>query len=173
MSCPESVFASHRPEVPGLLCAGMPQHWFFAGQLKFAHDLSDTVMKTLEYKLWDIAVRMKNRLEWKTRKGDIGKSMLRRMARLALHEMNEPSRFNSPDAWKLRAAYIGVGKSQWFGVWSARYKVLFEELNEWTNRAYRYIMIRARKHMSESDEMAVLIIEHEANWLNLVFDRAA
>jgi len=171
MLSPEGTFSCCRPEVPGMLCAGMPRHWFLAGQLKFAHDLSSYGF--LERKLWHITVKMKIRLKWKTRKGDVGKSMLRKLAQLALCEMHAPARFGSPNAWQLRAAFVGVGKSQWFSVWSARYKVLFDELNEWTNRAYRYIKIRARKYTKEADDMADMTLENESQWIEMMFERAA
>lgn len=169
----EYVFASHKPEVPGFLTAGMPRHWFLAGQLKFAHDMSESVLSPLEYKLWDIAVRMKIRLNWKTRKGDEGKAMLRQLARLALCEMHAPARFNSPDAWKLRAAFIGVGKSSWFGTWSARYKVLFDEFNEWTNRAYRYVAVKAKQSLGDVKSFAGFIVENEDRWVEEMFERVA
>lgn len=170
---PENIFSDHRPHITGMFTAGMPDHWFQAGQLKYALDVSEGVLKPLEYKLWDIAVRMKDRLNWKTRKGDIGKSMLRRLAQLAICEMNAPARFNTPDAWQLRAAFIGVSKSSWFGTWSGRYKVLFDEFNEWTNRAYRYVKIRVRKMIRDADDMAEYTIEHEMQWVSEMFGRVA
>jgi len=173
MLSPEDVCSCHRPEVPGLICAGMPQHWFYAGQLKFAQDDSSAVMDLLDYKLWDIAVKMAVRLNWKTRKDDVGKSFLRKMAQLALFEMNAPARFNAPDAWQLRAAFMGVKKSQWFAVWSGRYKVLFDELNEWTNRAFRYIKIRKRKELREAGEMVGATLENEERWMEIMFERVA
>jgi len=168
---PERVFAIDRPEISGLLMAGMPEHWHQAGCLKFNRDLSESILSSLDYKLWNIAVKMKIKYNWKTKKGDAGKAMLRQLGHLAICEMHAPGRFNTPNAWELRAAFIGVSKSAWFSTWAGRYKVLFDEFNEWTNRAYRYIKVRAKRLFKDANEITRSIAANEEVWMEAEFRR--
>lgn len=135
---PSRVIAMDRmPDVPGLACAGMPRHWFLAMRLAWALDYSGD--DWLEWRLWDAAIRMARRYHWRI---DPGQQRLRKMARLAIHELADPARYREADSWRLRAAAIGCSKPRWFAVWRERYEMIFRELCEWVNRAWRYIRLR-------------------------------
>jgi len=130
-------------------CAGMPDHWYGAMRMKWAADWS--AAGTLEYRLWDEAVRMAIRFKWRTRKGDAGRAMLRRLAGLALYELADPERFRDGDVWQVKADWMGVGKTQWYGVWVERYKLVFDLLNEWTNLAWRWIKDNPQRQRGKCD----------------------
>ena len=131
------------PEVPAWLCAGMPRHWYGAMRLKWAADGLDA--RQLEIKLYLFAGKQAVRHGWRVARDDVGKERLRRLCRLALYEMANPAMFSGAAAWRRRADFIGKGKSQWFAVWNARYEIIFGELNEWTNRAWRYMKVKRVK----------------------------
>lgn len=124
------------PDIQGLACAGMPRHWFSAMRLVWANDYSGDAW--LEWKLWDAAVRMAVRHGWRV---PAGEQRLRKLARLALRELAEPAVFVS-EGMRYRA--VGVGKSQWFALWKARYELIYQELSEWVNRAWRYIKVKLK-----------------------------
>jgi len=124
------------PEVVAYCCAEMPTHWYLAMRMKWADDWSGA--SALEKKLWLTSAKIAHRNGWRLPKG---REYLRRMSGLAIHEMAEPARYRLPDAWLLRSAWLGTGKTQWFTTWSERYNKIFQELNEWTNRAYRWMKV--------------------------------
>lgn len=126
-----------KPEIPGWACAGMPTHWYAAMRMAWAHDY--TGQEQLEYKLWHIAVKKAIRFGWRVPRGQ---ERLRKMARLAIHELMDPARYKKPDSWMLRIAAIGCKKTQWFSLWQERYEMIFTELNDWVNRAYRYLKVK-------------------------------
>jgi len=129
-----------KPEIPGWACAGMPQHWYSAFRMAWAHDV--TGYQHLEWKLWDMAIRMAIRHGWKV---PTGQERLRKMARLAIHELIDPARYRKLESWKLRVATVGCGKTQWFALWQARYEMIYGELNDWVNRAFRFIRVKQQR----------------------------
>ena len=172
MMNPEQIWSSNRPDVLGWFIAGMPDHWRWASWLKYRGELSSADYYDLELKLWHMAVKQKARLGWKVKKGNIGKAMLRDMAKLALVEMADPNRFRTPNAWYLRASSIGVSKSSWFSTWNGRYQALYNELDEWTNRGYRFIEAKASRNSRVAKELAEIISENEINWMEIAFKEA-
>ncbi len=65
-----------------------------------------------------------------------GKHTLEKMAILAMDELRNPV---SGDNWQLRAKALGVKKKGWCDVWRTKYAVVFSELNDWTNTAFRQV----------------------------------
>ncbi len=135
------------PDLPGWHCAGMPAAWYHAMRMKWAHDWSGA--NALEYALWLEAVDMANANGWRV---PTGQERLRRMAGLAIAELADPSRYRQPESWQLKAAWIGVGRSQWFDIWQARYEALYRTLDEWSNRAWRHVRERQQGASTGGDE---------------------
>jgi len=125
------------PDEAALYCQGMPDHWYFAAKLRWADDWSGA--NQLEHRLWDEAVKLRNRERWRIEKKYEGKEMLRKLAGLALWEMGEPSRFKHDSAWQLRAQWMGLEKGAWFKTWNARYEAVYEILSDWCNDAWRHV----------------------------------
>lgn len=123
------------PDVAAHYCQGMPEHWYLSARLKWADDWSGS--NKLEYKLWDEAVKLKIKENWRINKKYNG--ILRRLAGLSLFEAADPKRFKSDDAWKMRAAFIGVERDAWYKTWSARYEAVNSIFNYWADDAWGYI----------------------------------
>jgi hypothetical protein len=120
-----------------LYCKGMPRRWYLAGRLRWGLDLS--VAEELERELWIAAVDLKIKERWRIPKSLTGKHPLRNMAKLAIVETIEPSRFKYDDSWKLRAAMVGVDNKPWHTTWSRRYERVYGELNDWANDGWRHV----------------------------------
>ncbi len=133
------------PEVPAWLCARMPDHWYRTFRAMYANDYTN--LDDLERKLYMFSVKTAVRHKWRTEKADIGEERLRRLCKLAISEMVEPARYQKSESWRLRAAIVGKSKSQWFAVWKGRYEIMFTELNEWSNRAYRFMKVKKVKQL--------------------------
>jgi hypothetical protein len=131
------------PEVAGWWCAGMPEHWYLAIRLKWAKDISG--VGVIEIKLLAAARRMAQREKWRLPEG---KDYLPRMVKLAVVELADPARFAKAECWRLRAAYVDVGSSPWYRTWRKRYEAIFQELNEWSNRGFRYIRVKQQREVS-------------------------
>ena len=137
------VAMDNAPELPGLACAGMPRHWFLAMRLVWARDYSAD--DWLEWKAWDAAVRLAVRHGWKA---PAGEQRLRKLARLALRELAEPGLFVSE---QMRYTMSGISETRWYALWKARYELIYRELNEWVNRAWRYIRVKLRGDFNLSE----------------------
>lgn len=167
---PETVMAlTHRPDIQGLICAGLPDHWHQAARLKLSLDVSDRYK--IELKLFDIALSMKDRLGWKIKKGDEGVMMLWRMARLAVWELSDPGRFRCADAYKIYINTLGIDKSNWSRTWQSRYELLYQELDEWVNRAYRFMKMKSQRTSRVAREIAMEVLSGEEQALLEQFRR--
>lgn len=162
---PEDVFAALAPGVPEWLgsagrggkarltraeasayCQGMPRKWYLAARLKYSLDMS--VVGALDYLVWDAGVVLAVKHKWRVPRGE---QFLRRMGWLVLFELLAPERFRSESAWQLRAAFLGVSKSRWFACWAQRYEEVFREVDEWVNRAYRWVGQKLRMEAEPVD----------------------
>jgi len=114
------------------MCAGMPEKWYKAARLKWSADHSNN--HWLEIRLMVFASGIAGREKWRIIPG-----RLRSMSRLAIEEMQYPEKLNRQEAWRYKAGSIGVGSSQWFKTWVGRYEAIYQELNDWANRAYSYV----------------------------------
>lgn len=118
------------------LCSGMKRKWYLAARLKWGLDWS--VANELEYLVWIEAAGLAARGKWKIPKG---KEHVRKMAGLAIAELADPMR------WKLdtdKADWMGVHKSQFSRTWKEKYNAMYSLLDDWSNAAYSYVMMKQR-----------------------------
>lgn len=124
------------PATAAGLCQGMRREWYLAGRLKWALDWS--VANELEYLLWIDGTDIAKSGRWKIPKG---REYVRKMAGLAIAELADPHK------WKhdyKRAEWMGVSPSQFSRIWVKRYNEIYSLLDDWSNSAYSYVMIKQR-----------------------------
>jgi len=141
------VADDQHPEVPGWHCAGLQEHHFQAMRMKWAGDWSGA--NALEYRLWLAAVDLSNAHGWRV---PTGQERLRRMAGLAIAELADPARYSRPDSWQLKAAWLGVGKSQWYDTWQARYEQVYRVLDDWSNAAWHHMRRRQQRRETQPEK---------------------
>lgn len=155
------IAGNNDPEKIGLWCSALPEHWYFAIRLKWANDY--TGLLVLEQKLIHVTQRVAKREKWRVTKRT---DCFSKIAKLAVLEVADPVRFSTPDSWKLRAAYMGVDSSSWYRVWRRRYEVIYQELNEWSNRGFRFIRIRQLRDIGSLDCIYPSSAIHETKHIN-------
>lgn len=140
---------SMTPDLASLYCKGMKRHHYLAARLRWGLDYSNN--KELEDKLWrtsmDVLWPKNNWQIRKYKKKEINKDyrphMIRDMCMLAILEMGEAKKITDT----LRASFLDIDKSRYSRKWKGIYEDVYEELNDWTNQAYRHV-----KQMQAKDE---------------------
>lgn len=128
------IACDSHPEIPAYCSSGMPSHWYYAMRMKYAND--DLGWQYLTHELMIVGARMAYRGQWRNFKGK-----LRAMAELSLNEMRHPERFRPDSAWQIRCGWMGCHDSEWYRTWRGRYEQIYRELEEWPNRAFRYMQV--------------------------------